>query len=173
MSWSAQRTDETGIIVTYFFVFHIQEDVDMFTSKDFGKVPAALKPTMPDNIETLIHRQVRETGVDKEFARVRKHPIAMADLPSQKYSITFSSISPNSCGNKHRHTYHAIAIITSGAGYAIIEDQKLEWKAGDIFEIPVWSWHQLHNPHNEIVEYITFENAPEMLNSGTALREEA
>ncbi|MGR3179560.1 MAG: cupin domain-containing protein [Candidatus Anammoxibacter sp.] len=144
----------------------------MFTSKDFGKVPSSLKPSMPDDIEKLIHRQVRKTGVDKDFTAVRKHPIAMANLPSQKYSITFSEISPNSHGRKHRHTYHAIAIITKGKGHAIIEGKKLDWEAGDIFEVPVWSWHQLHNPHDEVVEYITFENAPEMLNSGTALREE-
>ncbi len=70
----------------------------MFTAKDFPKVPADLKPQIPDDIETLIHRQVRKTGVDKTFSSERQHPIAMADLPSQKYSITFSEISPNSRG---------------------------------------------------------------------------
>ena len=145
----------------------------MFTSKDFPKVPSELKAEMPDDVETLIHRQVRKTGVDKKFTAERKHPIAMADLPSLKYSITFSEISPNSEGRKHRHTYHAIAIITKGKGYATIEDRKLEFEAGDIFEVPVWAWHQLHNPNDEVIEYHTFENAPEMLNSGTALRVEA
>lgn len=145
----------------------------MFTSKDFPKVPPVLKAEMPDDVETLIHRQVRTTGVDNKFASERKHPIAMADLPSTKYSITFSSISPNSQGRKHRHTYHAISIITKGKGYAEIEGKKFDWEAGDIFEVPVWAWHQLFNPHDEIVEYITFENAPELLNEGVALREEA
>ncbi len=145
----------------------------MFTSKDFSKVPANLKPQIPDDIETLIHRQVRKTGVDKAFSSERKHPIAMADLPSQRYSVTFSEISPNSQGRLHRHTYHAISIITKGKGHVLVEGKKLEWEAGDIFEVPVWSWHQLHNPYEEVVEYITFENAPELLNIGTALREEA
>ena len=144
----------------------------MFSAKDFAKVPSKLRATMPDDVEKLIHRQVRKTGVDEEFSAERRHPIAMADLPSEKYSITFSEISPNSHGRKHRHTYHAITIIVKGRGHAVIEEQELEWEAGDIFEIPVWAWHQLHNPHDEVVEYITFENAPEMLNSGTALREE-
>lgn len=145
----------------------------MFTSKDFPKVPAQLTPQMPDDIETLIHRQVRKSGIDKAFTAERKHPIAMADLPSQKYSITFSSIEPNSQGRKHRHSYHAISLIEKGRGYAVIEDKKLEFEAGDIFEVPVWAWHQLHNQHDEPIVYLTFENAPEMLNSGTALREEA
>lgn len=144
----------------------------MFTSKDFPKVPSSLSTQMPDDVEKLIHRQVRKTGIDKNFTAVRKHPIAMADLPSLKYSITFSEISPNSQGRKHRHSYHAITIITKGKGFALIEDQKIEFKAGDIFEVPVWAWHQLHNPHDKVIEYHTFENAPEMLNSGTALREE-
>jgi gentisate 1,2-dioxygenase len=72
----------------------------------------------------------------------------------------------------HRHTYHAISIITKGKGYVLVEGGKLEWEAGDIFEVPVWSWHQLYNPYDEAVEYITFENAPELLNTGIALREE-
>ncbi len=145
----------------------------MFTAKDFAKVPPTLKPEMPDDIETLIHRQVRKTGVDQKFTAERKHPIAMADLPSKKYSITFSEISPKSQGRKHRHTYHAISLIVKGKGYSEIEGQKLEFEGGDIFEVPVWSWHQLHNPNDEVIEYITFENAPELLNEGIALREEA
>jgi mannose-6-phosphate isomerase-like protein (cupin superfamily) len=144
----------------------------MFTAKDFPKVPKTLTPQVHDDIEKYIHRQVRETGVDKDFSSERQHPIAMADLPSRKYSITFSGIGPNSHGRKHRHTYHAISIITKGKGYVLIEDQRLEWEAGDIFEVPVWAWHELHNPHDEPVEYITFENAPELLNTGIALREE-
>ena len=144
----------------------------MFTSKDFPKVPKNLKAHITEDIEKYIHRRVRETGVDKAFSAERKHPIAMADLPSMKYSITFSGITPNSQGRKHRHTYHAISIITKGKGYVEIEGEKLDYEAGDIFEVPVWAWHQLHNPNDEAVEYITFENAPEMLNSGTALREE-
>ena len=144
----------------------------MFTSKDFPKVPKNLKAHITEDIEKYIHRRVRETGVDKAFSAERKHPIAMADLPSTKYSITFSGITPKSQGRKHRHTYHAISIITKGKGYVSIEGEKLDYEAGDIFEVPVWAWHQLHNPHDEPVEYITFENAPEMLNSGTALREE-
>ena len=144
----------------------------MFTAKDFSKVPTGLKPQIPDDIETLIHRQVRKTGVDKDFSFERQHPIAIADLPSKKYSITFSGITPNSHGRMHRHTYHAISIITKGKGYVFVEGKKLEWEAGDIFEVPVWSWHQLHNPYDEAVEYITFENAPELLNTGIALREE-
>jgi len=144
----------------------------MFTAKDFPKVPASLKTQVPDDIEKYIHRQVRETGVDKAFSAERQHPIAMADLPSTKYSVTFSGITPNSQGRKHRHTYHAISIITKGKGYVLIEGNKIDYEAGDIFEVPVWAWHQLHNPYNEAVEYVTFENAPELLNNGTALREE-
>jgi quercetin dioxygenase-like cupin family protein len=144
----------------------------MFTSKDFPKVPTNLKPHITEDIEKYIHRQVRKTGVDKAFSAERKHPIAMADLPSTKYSVTFSGITSNSQGRKHRHTYHAISIITKGKGYVSIEGEKLDYEAGDIFEVPVWAWHLLHNPHDEPVEYITFENAPEMLNTGTALREE-
>lgn len=145
----------------------------MFTAKDFPKVGSTLKSQIPDDPEKLIHRQVRKTGMDKSFSAERQHPIAMADLPSKKYSVTFSEITPRSQGRKHRHTYHAITYITKGKGYVVVEGHKLDYEAGDIFEVPIWSWHQLHNPHDEVVEYLTFENAPELLNTGIALREEA
>ncbi len=93
----------------------------MFTAKDFPKVPKNLTPQIHGDIEKYIHRQVRKTGVDKDFSSERQHSIAMADLPSRKYSITFSGIDPNSHGRKHRHTYHAISIITKGKGYVLIE----------------------------------------------------
>jgi hypothetical protein len=47
----------------------------MFTAKDFPKVPKTLTPQIHDDIEKYIHRQVRETGVDKDFSSERQHPI--------------------------------------------------------------------------------------------------
>jgi gentisate 1,2-dioxygenase len=110
--------------------------------------------------------------VDKAYSAERQHPIAMADLPSTRYSVTFAGIPTNSHGRNHRHTYHAISIITKGKGFVLIEGNKIEYEEGDVFEVPVWAWHQLNNPYDEPVEYVTFENAPELLNIGTALREE-
>ena len=46
----------------------------MFTSKDFPKVPKNLKPHITEDVEKYIHRQVRETGVDKAFSAERKAP---------------------------------------------------------------------------------------------------
>ncbi|MBT6225725.1 MAG: hypothetical protein HOI47_03600, partial [Candidatus Scalindua sp.] len=100
----------------------------MFTSKDFPKVPTSLKPHITVDVEKYIHRQVRETGVDKAFSAERQHPIAMADLPSTRYSVTFAGIEPNSQGRNHRHTYHAISFITKGKGYVLIEGNKLNYE---------------------------------------------
>ncbi len=117
----------------------------MFTSKDFPKVPSNLKATITENIDKYIHRQVRKTGVDKAFSAERQHPIAMADLPSTKYSVTFSGITPNSHGRKHRHTYHAISIITKGKGYVLIQGNKLDYEVGAMPRRGLQRCRLLHN----------------------------
>ncbi len=129
----------------------------MFTSKDFPKVPLNLKATITENIDKYIHRQVRKTGVDKAFSAERQHPIAMADLPSTKYSVTFAGISPNSQGRNHRHTYHAISIITKGKGFVLIEGNRIEYEEGDVFEVPPGLVHQFGglSDKSEILEVAT------------------
>jgi quercetin dioxygenase-like cupin family protein len=141
-----------------------------FTSKDFSRTRSQLTADLP---KKLIHRNVRESR-DVGFSEERKHPVAVVDLPSKSISMTIGGLEPAQSTNRHRHTYETILYILEGEGTTFIEDEPVEWKAGDAVYIPVWAWHYHWNASvTKPCVYIACENAPLLQNlGGIALREE-
>ena len=45
----------------------------------------------------------------------------------------------------HRHVHSAIYHVVDGQGYTVIDGQKFEWKKGDFFILPPWSYHEYVN----------------------------
>ncbi len=45
----------------------------------------------------------------------------------------------------------------TGRGYEIIGDQRYEVKAGDFIHIPANTWHATHNPNDEPIRFITWQ----------------
>jgi quercetin dioxygenase-like cupin family protein len=141
-----------------------------YSSKDFGKTERALRVELP---EKLVHRHVERTSRDDAFSRERKHPVFVVDLPSRVLSMTIGGLEPGQITSKHRHTYETILYVLEGEGFTTIEDQKVEWHAGDAVYIPVWAWHQHTNTSaTNPCRYIACENAPMLQNLGVAIREE-
>jgi mannose-6-phosphate isomerase-like protein (cupin superfamily) len=67
-----------------------------------------------------------------------------------------------------------IIYVVKGCGYSLVENEKVEWKAGDALYVPVWAWHRHFNTGDDEAEYVACENAPLLQNLGNiALREEA
>ncbi|WJS93275.1 cupin domain-containing protein [Flavobacterium johnsoniae] len=141
-----------------------------FSSKDFHQTFARPSFTMPDK---LIHRNVENAGEHNQFSTERKHPVFFVDLPSKNVSMTIGGLLPGQLTNRHRHTYETLLYVIEGSGFTEIEDQKVEWKAGDAVYIPAWTWHRHQNlSETENAKYIATENAPQLQNLGVALREE-
>jgi quercetin dioxygenase-like cupin family protein len=141
------------------------------TSKDFGRTPAAPVVEMP---EKLVHRSVEKTSRDEAFSRERRHPVWVVDLPSRVVSMTIGGLEPGQTTGKHRHNYETILYVLEGEGTTLIEDQRVEWKAGDAVYVPVWAWHQHTNASaTKPCRYVACENAPMLQNLGIAVREEA
>ena len=143
-----------------------------FTSANFGDIKADLKAQLP---ERLIHRNVENDKANATFSAERKHPVYIIDLPSNSISMTIGSLMPGGRSNRHRHTYETVAYILEGAGYSMIEDQKVEWRQGDAIYIPNWAWHHHVNADpDKSARYLACENAPMLQNLGQlAIREEA
>ena len=140
------------------------------TSKDFGRTPASPVVEMP---QKLVHRAVEKSGRDEPFSRERKHPVWVVDLPSRVVSMTIGGLEPGQTTSKHRHTYETILYVLEGEGFSVIEDQRVEWRAGDAVYIPVWAWHQHTNASaTKSCRYVACENAPMLQNLGVAVREE-
>ena len=45
----------------------------------------------------------------------------------------------------HRHNSNTFYHGFEGAGAVVIEGQRLEWRQGDIFAVPAWTWHHHEN----------------------------
>jgi quercetin dioxygenase-like cupin family protein len=142
-----------------------------YSSKDFGRTQASPVVEMP---QKLVHRAVEKTSRDEPFSRERKHPVWVVDLPSRVVSMTIGGLEPGQTTSKHRHTYETILYVLEGEGFSVIEDQRVEWRAGDAVYIPVWAWHQHTNTNaTKACRYVACENAPMLQNLGVAIREEA
>ncbi len=121
-----------------------------------------------------IHRQI-ENSLDEQFSKERQHPCYIAKLPSHTASMNVGVVVAGGTSGNHRHYYESLIYIIKGIGYSVVEDNKVEWEAGDIIYAPPWSWHQHFNtdPDNE-VRYVAYTNAPLLQNvGGIARREEA
>lgn len=147
-----------------------ESEQKQFSSKDFHQTfarPTFVKPTH------VIHKNVENEGVHNQFSEERKHPVFFVDLPSKNVSMTIGGLLPAQKTNRHRHTYETILYVLEGKGWTLVEDEKVEWEAGDAVYIPSWAWHQHQNlSETEPARYIACENAPQLQNLGVALREE-
>lgn len=141
-----------------------------FSSKDFHKTFARPKYT---KAEKLIHRNVEAAGEHDQFSTERKHPVFFIDLPTKNVSMTIGGLLPDQTTNRHRHTYETVLYVIEGKGWTEIEDERVEWKAGDAVYIPSWAWHRHGNlSKKEGAKYVASENAPQLQKLGVALREE-
>jgi len=55
---------------------------------------------------------------------------------------------PRSHSVTHKHN-EAIIIVLRGQGYSILDDERIDWKAGDTLYIGQGVWHQHHIPGDE------------------------
>ena len=146
--------------------------IKKYSSAEFGETPEKLKTFLP---QKLVHKQVELGDVSETFSAERKHPVHIVDLPSHSISMTIGGLLPGDRSNRHRHTYETVAYILEGHGYSMIEDNKIEWQAGDAIYIPSWAWHHhVNTDKDKPARYLACENAPLLQNLGQlAIREEA
>ncbi len=140
-------------------------------SSDFGKTTDDVHVNLPD---TVIDRQI-EKRKDKAYSEERQCSVFLANIPSFTISVNITVIKPGENDRKHRHYYETLMFVLEGRGYSIIEEDRVEWEAGDAIHVPPWSWHQHFNsdPQREI-RYLAATNAPLLQNvGGIARREEA
>ncbi len=88
---------------------------------------------------------------------------------SRVLGSSLAEVPPGCHSGAHRHLYEETNYILRGSGYSIIEDHKIEWKAGDTLCIPVFSWHQHFNTGTEPARFLVHHNRPFMENLGHML----
>jgi len=79
---------------------------------------------------------------------------------------------PGERNKPHRHTNMALCIIVKGEGYSIIDGEKIEWEAGDVFIAPPWTDHEHCNTsETEQALFYTIQDVPVVSNMGVWFRE--
>jgi gentisate 1,2-dioxygenase len=71
----------------------------------------------------------------------------------------------------HRHTASSVYSVAEGAGHSIIAGQRFDWREGDTFVVPSWSWHEHAADGGEAVLF-AFSDRP-VLEAFDLLREQA
>lgn len=75
--------------------------------------------------------------------------------------------------HSHRHTNVALFLVCEGEGYSMIDDEKLEWKKGDLVLAPAWSDHGHYNTSDtEDAILFTFQDVPLVSEMGNWFIEE-
>ena len=63
-------------------------------------------------------------------------------------------LAPGLYQSKHRHGGEAWLYCVTGKGYSIIDDERVDWKKGDLVVVDHWAWHQHFNASESEVSSI-------------------
>jgi len=139
------------------------------TSADFGKTTDEVKVKMPGKV---IVRQL-EKQKNSAYSEERQCSVSISDIPSYTIGVDITTIDPSSNDRKHRHSYETMIFVLEGRGYSIVEEERVEWEAGDSLHIPPWAWHQHFNtdPEKE-AKFLSGTNAPLLQSIGDIDRRE-
>ncbi|MHC4321349.1 MAG: cupin domain-containing protein [Planctomycetota bacterium] len=141
------------------------------TSADFGRTTDDVRVKMPDKVIV----QQLEKQKNSAYSEERQCSVSISDIPSYTIGVDITTIDPSSNDRKHRHSYETIIFVLEGRGYSIVEEERVEWEAGDAIHIPPLAWHQHFNsdPDKE-VKFLSGTNAPLLQSVGDIdYREEA
>ena len=78
---------------------------------------------------------------------------------------------PGVKGRAHRHTTSKVYQVFEGEGYSIIDGQRFDWKRGDLFSVPSWSWHEHGNESEQEAILFSIQDNP-VMKSLSLFREE-
>lgn len=110
-------------------------------------------------------------GSDLKFGPTAMGRLAYVVDPRLGFNVKLlttlvAEIPPAKRSGAHRHVYEEVNYVLSGSGYSIIEDQRYEWKQGDVFVIPVFGWHQHFNTGKETARFLVHTSRAAMESTG-------
>ncbi len=69
-------------------------------------------------------------------------------------SMFIEEIAPGKTNTMHRHLAEATVYILQGRGHTILDEDRLEWEAGDSVFVPPMRWHEFFNDGDETMRFI-------------------
>ena len=74
---------------------------------------------------------------------------------NSRIGARMQKLPPNFQGKAHRHVHSCVYHVYRGKGYTIMNGVRFDWKEGDFFALPAWTWHE-HTNVSESDEAILF-----------------
>src|SRR5699024_3599046 len=82
-------------------------------------------------------------------------------------NMLVQAFEPGDHGKPHRHSNFAILVVRQGSGYSIIDGEKIEWAAGDVFFAPSWSRHEhCNSSETDRAVLYTIQDVPTVTGKG-------
>jgi len=79
----------------------------------------------------------------------------------QTMDCRLSELPPGRSTHTHRHIHEALIHFLQGRGYSMVNDQRVDWKAGDTLFLPPWTWHNFCNSDSaKPARYLAITNRP-------------
>ena len=72
----------------------------------------------------------------------------------------------------HRHNSTSYYHVFEGEGCTVIDGERLEWRKGDIFGVPPWTWHHHENTHGDDTILFSVDDWPAMKKLGFYMKDE-
>ncbi len=94
-----------------------------------------------------------------------------ATLPTMAWHVQLLETRQKTLAHRHNSTtfYH----VFEGEGVTIIDGERLEWRQGDIFGVPPWTWHHHENLFSGDTILFSVDDWPAMQKLGFYMKEEA
>jgi mannose-6-phosphate isomerase-like protein (cupin superfamily) len=119
---------------------------------DFGDI---LSEVQRRRAQKRIH--VRAEDVSLYDCGPGEHMIIAPELGFDIYTFSVSVVHVPPGKERALTQGDAMNYYLTGRGYEIIGDQRYEVKAGDFIHIPANTWHATHNPNDEPIRFITWQ----------------
>lgn len=110
-------------------------------------------------------------STDREFTVTRQanlkyylDPMTYKDTPLQDWLVFVNDVKRHS--GKHRHQGGLVIYVIEGRGYSVVDDERIEWEAGDLLLLPIKPNGVVHQHFNhapgEPCLWIAFVHMPIM-----------
>jgi len=86
-------------------------------------------------------------------------------------SMFIEEIAPGKTNTMHRHMAEATVYILQGRGHTLLDEDIVEWKAGDAVFVPPMRWHEFFNDGDETMRFIGMGAGEVMKGVGLALQQ--
>ena len=117
--------------------------------------PVVIRSTSP----LEVHRRTRQDNL-----KYYLDPMRYMETPLQDWLVFINDVMKHS--GKHRHQGGLVIYVIEGRGYSVVDDERIEWEAGDLLLLPIKPDGVVHQHFNhapgEPCLWIAFVHMPIM-----------